>query len=158
MANIADAVAEDKLEAVGDFVRQQLSIEVALISIADDEVEFPDLAKGLSEDNDGAYIILIAFKKSPENEHIQIEADKRFSLINPSKLDFDPRDQLERRLERVTMRSIGEILGMPEDPDPFCVMHPYHEVEQLDRMGRNFSPPWQLKFNEAAESVGLRRL
>ncbi len=157
LVDVGDSVAAENLESIHSFVRNQLSIEVVAMSVEDGDIEIADIAEELRESNDGAYIILIAFRSSKEAEHIRIEVDKRFSLINPSQLDFDPHHQLERRLERLAMRSVGKILGLPEDPDPFCVMHPYREVEQLDGMGRNFSPPWQLKFDEAAERVGLRR-
>ncbi|MFA7368455.1 MAG: hypothetical protein WC334_02305, partial [Kiritimatiellales bacterium] len=45
--------------------------------------------------------------------------------------------------------------GLPPTPDPFCVTRDYNSLEDLDSMGRNFSPPWQGRFAEEAAKRGL---
>jgi len=59
------------------------------------------------------------------------------------------------RLQRLSLRSAAFLFGIGPDPDPFCVMHDYRTLEDLDHMGANFSPPWGAKFREAAKARGL---
>jgi len=56
------------------------------------------------------------------------------------------------------MRAAAFLFEMPPTPDPFCVTRDYRSLEDLDRMGRNYSPPWQGRFAKEAASRGLEPL
>jgi len=54
------------------------------------------------------------------------------------------------------MRAAAFVFELPPTPDPFSVTRDYRSLEDLDRMGRNFSPPWQGRFADEAAKRGLR--
>ncbi|MEI7851979.1 MAG: hypothetical protein WCH86_09115, partial [Kiritimatiellales bacterium] len=68
----------------------------------------------------------------------------------------DDAEKFGRRVERQVMRAAAFSFGLEPTPDPFCVTRDYDSLEDLDTMGRNFSPPWQGRFAEEALKRGLR--
>ena len=53
------------------------------------------------------------------------------------------------------MRGAAFMFGLTSDPDPHCVMHDYVTLDDLDKIGTNFSPPWLDRFIKAAQAKGM---
>ena len=79
-------------------------------------------------------------------------------MINAQPLYTDDAEVFARRIERQVMRAAAFVFDMPPTPDPFCVTRDYRSLEDLDRMGRNYSPPWMGRFAEEAAKRGLEPL
>jgi predicted Zn-dependent protease len=77
------------------------------------------------------------------------------AIINTQPLYTDDAEKFARRLERQVMRAAAFSFGLTPTPDPFCVTRDYSSLEDLDSMGRNFSPPWQGRFAEEATKRGF---
>lgn len=101
-------------------------------------------------------VILIALAGiNGETRHLTTDAAAGIALINTLPLYSDDGELFARRVERQVMRAAAFAVGLPPTPDPFCVTRDYRTLEDLDRMGRNFSPPWQGRFADEAARRGL---
>jgi hypothetical protein len=87
--------------------------------------------------------------------HLAIMTNEQVAIINVPALASENLIVFTRRLQRLTMRAAASLFGIDSDPDPFCVMHDYKTLSDLDRMGMNFSPPWGEKFRQAAKVRGM---
>lgn len=77
-----------------------------------------------------------------EGKHAVILPEARIGFINvPLMLEDSEEEPRLRRLDRQAIRIVGFTLGVPPQPMPFCALAPYRTLEELDRMGRGFSPP-----------------
>jgi hypothetical protein len=117
---------------------------------------FPALEKAagrVKKDSDAALIVLSGFNGEPR--HLAVYPEKSIALINAQPLYTADAEIFARRIERQVMRAAAFSFGLPPTPDPFCVTRDYSTLEDLDAMGRNFSPPWQGRFAEEAEKRGL---
>lgn len=143
-------------ERVRTFAQRELRVPIA---IGDQPLSGETLADCLDRtvaDMPNRGPITIAVCDCPADpEHILIDPARGVSAINTAALKCADDERFARRVERLVMRSAATLAGLGFDPDPFCVMHSYDTVEDLDRMGRNLSPPWQQKFIEAAKEIGL---
>lgn len=59
------------------------------------------------------------------------------------------------RVERQAMRGVGYLMGLDLSPNPQSVMSPYATLEDLDRIGRNFDPPWLVNLQNRAREIGI---
>lgn len=108
----------------------------------------------IKTDADVTLIILAGIKE--ESGHLVVNPEQGIAVVNPLPLHTDDTEKFARRMERMVMRAAAFSFGMPPTPDPFCVTRDYDSVEELDSMGRNFSPPWQGRFAEEANKRGVR--
>ena len=104
---------------------------------------------------DDVCAIVLASPDKAESSHVVALTNSQVVVINVRALSTNDAVCLERRLEKSVIRSVAITLGISSDPDPYCVMHDYKTVEDLDKLGLNFSPPWSEAFSRAAITHGM---
>ncbi|MCC7299954.1 MAG: hypothetical protein IT583_02615 [Verrucomicrobia bacterium] len=154
----AAAVDAPLLESLRAFAERELHVPVRT-------VENPKLAGGknfqalekavlhVKTDADVTLIILAGFNDEPR--HLAVFPEKGFAVVNTLPLYTADSEKFARRLERQIMRAAAFSFSLPPTPDPFCVTRDYRSLDDLDSMGRNFSPPWQVRYAEEALKRGL---
>lgn len=154
----AAAVDAPLLERVRAFAEKELHVPVRA-------VENPKLAgKGsfqaleksarrIKTDADVTLIVLSGINGEPR--HLVVNSASGIALVNAQPLYTADKEIFARRIERQVMRAAAFSFGMEPTPDPFCVTRDYTTLEDLDTMGRNFSPPWQGRYAEEAAKRGL---
>lgn len=157
----AAAVDAGLLERVRAFAERELHVPVRTVDrprLAGRE-NFQSLEKAVrrvKRDTDAEMIVLTGF--NGETQHLAVFPKSGIALINTQPLYTDDKEIFARRVERQVMRAAAFTFELPPTPDPFCVTRDYRSLEDLDRMGRNFSPPWQGRFADEAARRGLRSL
>lgn len=154
----AAAVDAPLLERVRAFAERELQIPVRAVENPKlaGKADFKALEKAarrVKTDADVSLIILAGFNGEPR--HLAVYSADGIALINAQALYTAEEEVFARRIERQVMRAAAFSFGLTPTPDPFCVTHDYNSLEELDAMGRNFSPPWQGRFAEEAEKRGL---
>lgn len=93
-------------------------------------------------------------------EHAVYRYTDGVALVNVREMRVDAPDEeiFARRLEKLTMRSIGLLLDVEPVPNPFSAMWSYQTKEDLDMMGRNYDPPSLLQVQRKAMRRGIRLL
>ncbi len=155
----AAAVDAALLERVRLFAEDQLHVPVRTLEKPGlaGKKSFQTLehsATRVKKDADVSFIVLAGI--NGDDQHLAVYAEEGVALINVYSLYTDEAEVFARRIERQVMRAAAFAFGMPPTPDPFCVTRDYHSLEDLDRMGRNYSPPWMGRFAEEAEKRGLQ--
>ena len=157
----AAAVDADLLERIRLFAEKELHVPVRTL-------EKPRLARSKSfqalekaalrikTDADISFIVLAGI--NGEEKHLEVYAEDGVALVNTQSLYTDETETFARRMERMVMRAAAFVFDMPPTPDPFCVTRDYRSLEDLDRMGRNYSPPWMGRFADEAAKRGLEPL
>lgn len=154
----AGTVDAEVLQRLQRFASNELGISIRTLSVA--PVPARNLHDGSSEyaknlgTNDFAMVVLA----SPEDEkvkHLVVLPDVKVAVVNGKALAAKDPETYARRLERQVMRSIAFLLGLPQSPEPRDVTRSYTSLEDLDKMGRNFSAPWLTSFETAARAAGL---
>ncbi|MBI9020781.1 MAG: hypothetical protein JEZ10_05955 [Verrucomicrobia bacterium] len=157
----AAAVDAELLERVRTFAEKELHVPVRTLekpALAGKE-NFQTLEKAalrIKTDADVELIVLAGI--NGEEKHLAVFEQDGIALINSQSLYTAEAETFARRLERQVMRAAAFTLGMPPTPDPFCVTRDYRSLEELDRMGRNYSPPWMGRFADEAAKRGLEAL
>jgi hypothetical protein len=105
--------------------------------------------------NNKDYLIVLGMPSEISAIQYAIMTNEQVAIINVPAVTSTNAAVTTRRLQRLTMRAAASLFGIGSDPDPFCVMHDYRTLNDLDRMGMNFSPPWGDKFRQAAKARGL---
>jgi len=91
---------------------------------------------------DAVIVTVVLSARLDEGKHAVILPDAKIGFVNvPLLLEDSTAEKELRRLDRQAMRIVGFTLGIPPQPMPFCALAPYRSLEELDRMGRGFSPP-----------------
>jgi predicted Zn-dependent protease len=153
----AGTVSPELLEQARAFAQQQLHVRVRLKENAAlaDQPDFQALEKAAvaaKDTNDVTFIVVTALDS---DEHLKVYPESGVAIINTRPLRTEDADQFYRRVERMVMRAAAFCFELPPTPDPFCVTRDYRSLEDLDRMGRNYSPPWQGRYAKEAASRGL---
>lgn len=154
-AEAMDSVALEKIRA---FAQQELRVPVRVLN-RPDLAGTPDFktiraaAGQIRTERDVLVIVIAAI--SGEMDHLSVDPENLMAAVNVTPLYTDDEERFTRRVERQVMRGAAFAIGLPPTPDPFCVTRDYRTVEDLDRMGRNYSPPWQGRFAEEAAKRGL---
>jgi hypothetical protein len=143
----AAAVDAPLLERIRTFAEQELHVSVRTL-------EKPKLAGNKSFQALESKAKQV--KTGTEPQHLAVYPASGMAIINTQPLYTDDAEKFARRLERQVMRAAAFSLGLTPTPDPFCVTRDYSSLEDLDSMGRNFSPPWQERFAEEAIKLGLQ--
>ena len=159
MVNAAN-VDSGLLEQVRAFAENQLRVPVRLINLPElaGKESFQALGKdaaALKSELDAAYIVIAEL---PGEEHLKVNPDTGIAIINSKALYTDDVDKFTGRIRRMVMRAAAFSFGLEPTPDPFCVTRDYRSLDDLDRMGNNYSPPWQFRYAQEAEKRGLRKL
>lgn len=155
----ASAVDAELLERVRLFAEDQLHVPVRTLEkpkLAGKE-SFQTLEKAALRVKTEADVELIVLAGiNGEENHLAVFEKDGVALINTQPLYTDEAETYARRIERQVMRAAAFTFGMPPTPDPFCVTRDYRSLEDLDRMGRNYSPPWMGRFADEAAQRGLK--
>jgi len=155
----AAAIDATLLERVRSFAEKELYVPVRTLEkprLAEKK-DFQTLekaAKRVKSDSDVTLIVLSGFDN--ETEHLKVYPESGIVIVNSLPLNTDDAEKFARRMERMVMRAAAFSFGMEPTPDPFCVTRNYRSLEDLDTMGRNYSPPWQGRFAKEAAKRGLR--
>ena len=157
----AAAVDADLLERVRLFAEGQLHVPVRTLekSKLGGAKSFQALEKAalrIKTDADISMIVLAGI--NGEEKHLEVFVEDGVALINTQPLTTDDVEKFARRIERQVMRAAAFVFDMPPTPDPFCVTRDYRSLEDLDQMGRNYSPPWMGRFVDEAAKRGLEPL
>jgi len=157
----AAAVDAELLERVRVFAEDQLHVPVRTLEKPKlaGKKDFQTLEKSalrIKTDADVSLIVLAGI--NGEEKHLAVYAKDGVALINAQPLYTNDAEAFARRMERQVMRAAAFVFGLPPTPDPFCVTRNYRSLEDLDRMGRNYSPPWMGRFADEAEKRGLKRI
>lgn len=157
----AAAVDAELLESIRAFAEKELRVPVRTVEkprMAGKD-SFEDLKKSALRFQTGADVSLIVLAGiNGEEKHMTVFAEHGVALVNTQPLTTDDPDKFGRRVERMVMRAAAFNFGLPPTPDPYCVTRDYRSLEDLDRMGRNYSPPWQGRFADEAAKRGLEPL
>ena len=130
------------------------TLENARLSKVVDFQAVESVAARVKTDTDVALIVLSG--DEADERHLVVNAEAGLALINTTALYVDDDEIFGKRLERMVMRAAAFVFEMPPTPDPYCVTRDYKTVEELDRMGRNYSPPWMSRFADEAKKRGLK--
>ncbi|MCX7590311.1 MAG: hypothetical protein N2255_01650 [Kiritimatiellae bacterium] len=155
----AGAVGEKMAERLRSFAQNELDVPVRLVSVPDPKVKtLHDAGKPLFGAKGTNDVILIGLVV-PDAEipmHMAMLPDIKVAVVNAKALRHADEETYARRLERQVMRSAAFLLGLRSCPEPRDVTYNYRSIEELDKIGRNFSAPWRRDFQKAAEAAGLR--
>ncbi len=154
----ATAVDALQLERLRTFAESELHVPVRTVENPKlaGKKNFNALEKAARRSKTNAEVCLIVLAGfNGELRHLAVYAKSGIALINTQPLYTADEETFARRIERQVMRAAAFSFGLPPTPDPFCVTRDYTSLEDLDSMGRNFSPPWQSRFAEEAEKRGL---
>lgn len=100
-------------------------------------------------------VTVVLANRLDEGKHAVLVPGEAMGFINVPLLATDPFETYARRLERQAIRIVGYILGVPPQPMPFCALAPYNDLQELDRIGRGFSPPAMATYRSNLEELGL---
>lgn len=154
----AAAVDSGLLEQVRAYTEKELRVPVRLIDVPElaGHESFQALEKAalsLKSETDVTYIVVAGL---PGTEHLHVSSETGIAVINSKALYTGDTEKFTGRIRRMVMRAAAFAFGLEPTPDPFCVTRDYQSLDDLDRMGNNFSPPWQMRYAKEAEQRGLR--
>lgn len=154
----AAAVDAPLLERLRTFAENELHVSVRTLEKPKlagrkDFQTLEKTAQRIKTDADVTLIVLSGFNNEPK--HLAVVPENGIAVVNAQALYTADSEKFARRMERMVMRAAAFTFGMEPTPDPFCVTRDYRSLEDLDTMGRNFSPPWQGRYAEEALRRGL---
>ena len=138
------------------FCNDQLPFTLAYLSgplSCDDPATCQEAIQALKTDADAALIALVRLDTA--DLHQSINTNRMTALINVTPLITDDPRQTTWRIERMIMRSVAFLLGITPAPDPNCVTRNYQSPEDLDTMGRNFTPPYNPVIRQRAQDLSI---
>ncbi len=109
--------------------------------------------KSLPGNNDLLMVVLA--ERLDEGKHAVLLNDHAAGFIHVTMLASDNPETYARRLERQAMRLVAFAFGVPPQPMPFCALAPYQTIEELDRIGRGFSPPAMAQYRQKLVELQL---
>jgi hypothetical protein len=153
----AGAVSPDLLERVRAFAEKELRVPVRSednLSLSEMK-DFQALEKAAAKAKDPDDVTYIVLAELNGDGHLKVYPENGVGLVNAQPLRTDDAEKFARRIERMVMRAAAFCFGLPPTPDPYCVTRDYRSLEDLDRMGCNYSPPWQARYAKEAAARGL---
>ncbi len=147
------------LEQIRLFAQKELRVPVRIT----DEPELAGLtdfqaletaARRTRQARDAAYIVVA---KLDAASHLEVFEQSGIAIVNAQPLSQGAASEeiYRKRVQRMVMRAAAFVFGLEPTPDPYCVTRDYRSLEDLDRMGNNYSPPWQARYAEEAAKRGL---
>ncbi len=102
-------------------------------------------------------LVVLDVAASVDEPHGIFKPEQKVVVINVADMRENAADEgvIERRLERQVIRGICVLMGLEWSPNPQSAMARYTTLEELDQIGRNLDPPWQLKLHERARELGV---
>lgn len=152
-----EAMSDDAVVRVRDWMQSNLHYEVDVLRLpawegTTAEEQMASL-KALPEEN--ILVTVVMAERLEEGRHAVILPERMLGFIQVPLLFESPEERDFRRLERQAMRIAGFSLGVPPQPMPFCALAPYRSLEELDRMGRGFSPPAMAQYRAQLVERGI---
>lgn len=157
----AAGLPDGMLDRISAFARKQLRVPVRARTVKPmKKQELRKSAEQLQKKRKQGDVCLIVLVRGDGSAklHATIERDLETATVNVAQLFAKDRTVFMKRLQRQVMRGAGFLFGLKPAPDPFCVTRHYHTLDELDKMGMNFCPPWQGRFKKAAQEKGLADL
>jgi len=149
---------EAHMERVRAFVEHNTSIKARLLdpqtSDADTLSGMLDELAHLNTPEQACVVFLYAGDRGFE-EHTVYRYESGVGVVNAALMATDDEEMYLRRLEKLTMRSVGLLLDVELVPNPHSAMWTYLDMEELDAMGRNFDPPSLVRLQENARALGI---
>lgn len=112
--------------------------------------------KGLPKEDDLCAVVLFAAPAS-ETAHTIFDVTNRVVVVNTTAVKDPQPEKYLRRLDRLALRGVYSMLGLPSCPHPLCCLFPYGEQHTIDMIGRNGCPPCQFKAQTAAQEKRVKR-
>jgi hypothetical protein len=161
LASTSSRISPDQISKIKTFVAMNLAVQLQDFPVQTKLGDLEQLADQLADqvpDRALALIVLVDPSEGPAS-HSSYRYEDRLALIHvPVVTEGAEGDQGYYRVERLVMRALAFMTGFAHSPDPFSVMAPYQTLEELDRRGRNFSPPDSFKFQKRAREKGVSML
>lgn len=154
----AGAVSPELLERVRAFAQKELRVPVRSAeepSLAQ-QTDFQSLEKAAGKTKSAGDVTYIVLAELDGEEHLKVFPEAGIGLVNVKPLRTDDAEKFARRVERMVMRAAAFCFELPPTPDPYCVTRDYRSLDDLDRMGINYSPPWQARYADEAARRGLK--
>lgn len=149
---------EAAVERVREFAERNTGIPVRLREVptvtAASLGEVADALTAERIEEDAAFVLLYA-GDADFPAHTVYRYDRRTGIVNVSLLQTDDEEMFLRRIEKLTMRSLGLLMNVPPVPNPQSAMWNYSSLEELDLMGRNFDPPSLRVIQLNAQEMGI---
>lgn len=86
-------------------------------------------------------VTVVLSDRLEDEKHAVVFPNEKLGIVNVPLLAPEVNETTLRRLDRQAIRIVGFSLGVPPQPIPFCALYPYENLNQLDQIGRGFSPP-----------------
>jgi hypothetical protein len=102
-------------------------------------------------------LVVLAWPSEDIKNHGVFNGPERLAVVNvrAMKTEDVADETYARRVERQVMRGIGMLVGLDASPNPQSAMTTYSSMEELDQIGRNYDPPWLIKFQDRARDLGI---
>lgn len=156
----AGAMDDALLQRLRDWAQNEMALPVPLAESLEvsattlDEVA-DEAAKRVGEADLGYVVLFVS--TNPVPHHGVYRPEQKVVVVNVNLMREGADDEkFARRLERQVIRGIGVLLGLEWSPNPTSAMAAYTTLEELDQIGRNLDPPWQLKMQQRARALGLQ--
>ncbi len=152
------AVDAGMLEQIRSFAQRELRVPVRItketqLAAIDNFQSLEKAAQKKKQACDAAYIVVANLS---QDSHLEVFAESGIAIVNAQPLAAGAAGDLyKKRVQRMVMRAAAFVFGLEPTPDPYCVTRDYRSLEDLDRMGNNYSPPWQARYAREAEKRGL---
>ena len=154
----AAAVDSGLLEQVRSYTEKELRVPVRMIDVPElaEHESFQALEKAVLALKNEMDVTCIVVAELPAAEHLNVHSETGIAVINAKAPNTGDAEKFAGRIRRMVMRAAAFAFGLEPTPDPFCVTQDYQSLDDLDRMGNNYSPPWQMHYAKEAEKRGLR--
>lgn len=152
-----ETMPDAPVERVRQWMFANLHYEVDLIRLPpwEGETAAEQMAALSALPADNVLVTVVLAERLEEGRHAVILPDQMTGFIHVPLLLEQHEERDFRRLERQAMRIVGFALGVPPQPLPFCALAPYRTLEELDRMGRGFSPPAMAQYRARLVERGI---
>jgi len=152
-----DAVVMQQVQA---YVQKELKVPVRVMDAPElaEKESFQTLEPAALAAKSALDVAYIVAAELSGTEHLRVNPDTGIAMINAKALHSADPEKFTGRIRRMVMRAAAFVFGLEPTPDPFCVTRSYRTLDELDRMGNNYSPPWQQRYAEEAEKRGLRKI
>ena len=151
-------VSAEHMERVRSFVERNTSIEARLLEPQDATgeslSEILDSLAHLRTPEQACVVLLYAGDREFE-DHTVYRYEAGVGIVNAGLMVTADEEVYLRRLEKLTMRSVGLLMGVEMVPNPQSAMWTYRSMSDLDAMGRNFDPPSLMRLREIARKQAI---
>lgn len=153
-----ESMAEVPVERVRAWMASNLHYEVEVVRIpswaGETAAEQAEALPAFAGEREVLVTVVMA-ERLEAGRHAVILPERMLGFMNVPLLLEEGTEAELRRLERQAMRIAGFSLGVPPQPMPFCALAPYGTMEELDRIGRGFSPPAMAQYRARLVALGI---